>query len=486
MRPTLRFLDDQLIIRIISEAKQILSTLGVTIHNKKILTLLADSGADVDFEKEKVLINDSLIDKAVALTPNSFFVYDINGEIACDYSGDNINFTPGSSSIYTLDYDTIHPRRATSADYVDYCKVVSGLKYIGAQATAMVPSDVHESISDSYRLYLSLMACEKPVVTGAFTIKSFEIMKDFQLAIRGTGENLRAKPLTVFSCCPTSPLSWSDVTSQNLIDCGRYGIPVELIAMPMAGFIAPVTLVGTLIQHTAENLSGLVIAQIANPGAPILFGGSPGIFDIRYETTPMGAVETMMIDCAYSEIGKFLRLPTQAYIALSDSKLLDAQAGIETSMGATLAALSGINGISGPGMHDYENSFSLEKLVVDNEICGIVYRMIKGIEPKEDFPSIGHFQELLKEKHLLISKHTRKYLKEEHHFPGGVIERASQDRWQAEGSKTINEKAHEEVIRLIAEYCPSSLPDEIKNELTRLMAAESAKFTDKPLPDLNL
>ena len=113
-----------------------------------------------------------------------------------------------------------------------------------------------------------------------------------------------------------------------------------------------------MIQHTAETLSGVVISQLANPGTPVLYGGSPAIFDMRFETTPMGAVETMMIDCAYNEIGTALGMPTQGYIALSDAKRLDAQAGLESSMGATLAALSGINNVSGPGMLDFESCHS--------------------------------------------------------------------------------------------------------------------------------
>ncbi len=109
----------------------------------------------------------------------------------------------------------------------------------------------------------------------------------------------------------------------------------------------------------------------------------------------MGAIETMMLNCANSEIGKHLGLPTQGYIALSDAKQLDSQAGLETAMGALLAALSGINSISGPGMLDFESCQSLEKLVVDNEICGMTYRLLQGIEPREDFPALPIFQELL-------------------------------------------------------------------------------------------
>jgi trimethylamine--corrinoid protein Co-methyltransferase len=411
-------------------------------------------------------------------------LHDVNGRVACDYSDNHVNFIPGSAALYFVEPGQKFSRPATSNDYQKYCRVVSRMENINGQSTAMVPSDIAEHVADSYRLYLSLMLCEKPVVTGAFRIESFEIMKNLQIAVRGSKEELKAKPLTVFSCCPTSPLKWSDVTSQNLIDCAEYFIPVELISMPMAGFISPVTLVGTLVQHTIESMSGLVIHQLASPGAPILWGGSPAIFDIRYETTPMGAVETMMIDCAYCEIGKYLKLPTQAYIAFSDAKHPDIQAGLESSMGATLAALAGINSISGPGMLDFENCFSLEKLVVDNEIAGMAYRMINGIEPKEDFPARPHFEELLAEKHLLISDHTRKYLKEEHYFPGPAIERANRERWKEEGALAVEVKAHNQVQKFIESYRPSSLPDDKKAELTKLMSAEAARFGMDKLPEL--
>ena len=112
--------------------------------------------------------------------------------------------------------------------------------------------------------------------------------------------------------------------------------------MPLSGFMAPVTLVGSArAARGGDALRRRDQPARVRPGPPILWGGSPAIFDVRFETTPMGAVETMMLDCANSEIGKRLGLPTQGYIALSDAKQLDAQAGLETGIGATLAALVG-------------------------------------------------------------------------------------------------------------------------------------------------
>ncbi|KPJ74374.1 hypothetical protein AMJ52_00850 [candidate division TA06 bacterium DG_78] len=485
MRPVVRFLSDTLIKQIITEARDILCKLGVEIHNKNILSLLHDYGAHVDRGGERVLLTDTIIDKALETVPRSFKLYDVHSNETHDFSNYNVYFTPGSAALNILDYATKKIRKPQTADYIKYAKITSQLNNIASQSTAFIPADVHEKISDSYRLYLSLIYCAKPVVTGAFTIEAFTIMRDLQLAIRGTEEELATKPLTIFSCCPTSPLKWSDVTSQNLIDCARYAIPVEFISMPLSGFMAPVTLVGTLVQHTAETLSGIVISQLTHPGTPVLYGGSPAVFDVRYETTPMGDAATQMIDCAYNEIGKHLGVPTQAYISLSDSKQLDAQAGLESSMGATLAALSGINNISGPGMLDFESCQSLEKLVLDNEICGMVLRLVKGIEPKEDFPALPRFEELVREKHLLISTHTQKYLREELYLPGPVIDRANRTRWHEEGGLTLLERAHREVEKLLQNYVPSRLSESVKKELTKLMTKEARKYGMEHLSSVN-
>jgi len=486
MRPTLRLLEDRLIERIVAEAREVLSKLGVEIHNPSVRALLSAHGAAVDEPKQQVRLTDTLIEKALATVPRSFKLYDVLGNETHDFADDRVYFTPGSTAINILDARTGAMRRPTTLDYIRFVQVTSGLRHIASQSTALIAADVPERISDSYRLYLSLLYGEKPVVTGAFTIDSFEVMKNLQLAVRGSPEALREKPLTIFSCCPTAPLKWSDVTSQNLVDCARWSIPVELISMPLSGFVAPVTLVGSLVQQAAENLSGVVISQMVNPGHPILYGGSPAIFDVRSETTPMGAVETMMLDCANSEIGRYLGMPTQGYIALSDAKQLDAQAGLESGIGAALAALSGINSISGPGMMDFESCQSLEKLVVDNEICGMIFRLIEGIEPRDDFPAIPLFEELLAEKHLLIADHTRRHLRHEISFPGPVIDRANRVRWEKDGGKSLAERAAREVSRLIEKYTPSRLPEQTRSELTELMTREASRHGMQALPATGL
>jgi len=473
MRPSLRFLDDGLTDRILDEERSLLATLGVDVLNDTATLLLLEAGARRE-AGGRVLIPASLVDAALQRAPREVRLFDSLGRQTHVLGGDNVYFTPGSAAIHVLDGETGAIRRPSTGDYVRYAKLVAGLQHVAAQSTALIPADVPETVCDSWRLYLSLLLCEKPVVTGAFSAAGFVVMRDLQLAVRGSAASLREKPLCLFSCCPTAPLQWSADTSQNLIDCARAGVPVELVSMPLTGFIAPATLVGSVVQHAAETLSGVVLSQLAAPGAPLLWGGSPAIFDVRHETTPMGAIETMMLDCANAEVGRRLGLPTQGYIALSDAKALDAQAGLETGMGAVLAGLSGINSVSGPGMLDFESCQSLEKLVLDDEICGMVARLRRGIAPRDDFPSLALFRELLRDGQLLIAGHTRRHAGEQIRLASPVIERAPLGRWREEGASTLGARARLEVERVSAAWTPPALPDETKRALRERMLAAAA------------
>jgi trimethylamine--corrinoid protein Co-methyltransferase len=253
--------------------------------------------------------------------------------------------------------------------------------------------------------------------------------------------------------------------------------------MPLAGFTSPVTVVGTLAQHAAETMSGVILTQLVSPGARVLYGGSPAPFDIRYETTPMGAAETWLLDAGLNEVGKRLGLPTQAYIGLSDAKGLDAQAGLETGMGAVIAVLSGINSCSGPGMLDFENCQSVEKLVVDHEIAGLALRVGRGVTPRDDFPVRPRIEELLKEGHLLISDHSMGNLADEHHFPGAVIERANQSRWREDGGRSLKEKARLEADGLEIAWQPPGLSTAAGNDLVERMIAAASQHGMDELPE---
>jgi trimethylamine--corrinoid protein Co-methyltransferase len=133
-------------------------------------------------------------------------------------------------------------------------------------------------------------------------------------------------------------------------------------------------------------------------------------------------------------------------------------------------------------MLDFESCQSLEKLVLDNEICGMTLRLARGIEPREDFPALPLFEELLRDGHLLISPHTRRHLKAEHYFPGPAIDRANLSRWREDGSLTLGARAQREVQRLVSAWHPTRLAGERKKELCALMEKEARRWGMDKLP----
>lgn len=481
-RPSLKMLSEELVERIVSQAIGILERVGVSVENEEVLGLLAGSGATIDDGKGRAYLPEELVRKSLEMAPSSIKIYDRQGDLKLDLTGDRVHFVPGSAALYVLDSETRRPRKAVAEDYVNYAVLVDYLPNLSAQSTAVVPSDVPEAIKDGYRLYLSLLYGEKPIVTGTFAKEGFLPMFEMLVAVRGGQEELAQKPLAIFDICPSPPLKWGEWGCQSLMDCATNQIPCELVPMPLAGATAPVTLSGTLVQHTAEGLSGVVISQAVKPGAPVIYGGSPAIFDMREGTTPMGAIETLMIDSAYIQIGKHLNLPTHSYMGLSDSKTLDSQSGLESGIGTVLAALVGVNLISGAGMLGLENCQSLEKLVIDNEICGMALRLVQGVVQRDENMAEGIVKECIEKGELLSHPHTLRWFREELLLPGSVVDRKEIREWEREGGKSSEDRARTEVERILAAHTPAPLVEDVKKELTGMMEREAKRHGMDKLP----
>ena len=483
-RPKIQMLSENMVTKIIDEALEVLQKNGVFVENDEALRILDGAGAKVDKKSRKVFVNSDLVDMAMSSAPRCISLYDSDGRLSMHLCEDNIHFDPGSAAINILDGDTGEIRKAESMDFVKMSMLMENLEFFAAQSTAFICYDVPEEVADRYRLYLALKYCRKPVITGTFRTDGFEVMKDMLVAVRGSEAALREKPLAIFDACPSPPLKWSNLTTQTLIDCARYGIPSEMVSMPLSGATAPVTLVGSLVQHTAECMMGVVISQIVKEGAPIIWGGSPSIFDMKKGTTPMGAIETMMIDSAYAQIGKSLNMPTHAYMGLSDSKCIDAQSGLEAGIGSLMAALSGINVISGAGMMDFESLQSLEKLVIDHEIAGMALRLVRGIEPKFDVHTSELFTEFETAGSFLSMAHTLKHFKKEFHFSSQVIDRSSSGEWLEKGSKTTFDHAHEIVRKLLSKGRKYTPKEDVEKKLDEIMAVNAREFGMEKLPEI--
>ncbi len=479
-QPVLRLLSDEQIKLIHEKALNVLETSGIKFESDEALKILNDHGAAVDFDKKIAKFSPQMVDDAVKKTPSTLQLYNREGEASADLSGNNVHFDPGSSLIKFVESDGKTVRKSESKDLVQICRVNDALENIHLQSTSVVCYDVPKPIGDSYRLYICLKNSPKPVITGAFSVPGVTHMRDMLAAIAGGEDKLREKPLAVFDICPSPPLKWTHISSQNIIDCARYGLPMETVSMPMPGAATPVTLAGSVVVHTAETLSGVVLAQCVNPGAAVVYGGAPVHFDMHYGTTPLSAVEATMVAAAYSQMGKYFGMPTHTYAALSDSKVIDMQAGFETGISGVIAQLAGINMISGVGALDFVSSFSLEKLVIDHEICGTALRLHRGIDCSPESLAVDLINELGPGGVYLETEHTFNHFKTEPFIPSTVIDRRDRGSWDAEGQKDIFQRARERVKEIKETHTPASLDsdreaklDQVTRDIMKELGVES-------------
>lgn len=459
----MQVLDEDHKNKIYNEAKDILENLGIFLENKDAKELFKNEG--ISNEGSRYFIPSDLVEKCLKTVPNEIKLFDREGQEHITLANDNVHYDPGSAAILYLDETTGEIRNAVKEDFVRFSKVVEHLKYIEAQSTALIYQDVPKEAQDWHRLSIALANCYKPVVTGLFRKESFPIMKELLLSCRLSEDDLARKPLAIFDACPSPPLKWSDLTTQSLIDAALSMIPSEFVSMPLAGASAPMSLIGAITQHCAECLAGVVIGQLTKKGAPLIWGGSPAILDMRQGTTPMGAIETMMINLGDVEMGKFLKMPTHAYMGLSDSKVPDAQAGFEVGMGALLAGLAGVNMVSGVGMLDFESTQSIENLIIDNEIVGMVKRLLRGVEDYGKPFASDILKDYNDKEELLSHPSTLKLFRKELFMAGPVIDRMSRDMWKSSGAKSARKRAKEQASRLIEKGALKPIDDTLAKEL---------------------
>jgi trimethylamine--corrinoid protein Co-methyltransferase len=473
--PRLTLLTEPVIKEIVDEAMELLEKTGVTVEEPDTLDLLGEMGAGIDRGRHTAKLKRHMVERALASAPGTLELHSMSGGKRFAFGDGQIHFNPGSAALFILDMEKSVMRKPLLEDVARFAKLAHTLENIEATSTGVIPSEVPEEVSDSLRLFISCLFSDKPVVTGTFSKAGFDIMRDLLLARTGE-DSLRAKPVAIFDVCPTSPLKWSDIGCHDLRLCAQNAIPAELISMPLAGALAPMSLVASVVQHTVETLSGIVIHQAWTPGSPIIWGGSPAVFDMRHSTSPMGAVETLLIDLGDTEVGKHLGMPTQAYLGMSDSKVLDAQAGMESAMTMLAASAGSVDFVSGPGMLNFESCQSLEKLVLDNEICGMVRRFKQGLASEGDTLGTRAILEGLAEGNFLTAEETLKLYRKECCYPGKVIDRKALMDEKPLDPAGLNGRATAEVKARLAACEQPEIPEDRLSDMYAVMGAALDRF----------
>ncbi len=469
--PRLDVLSKQQISEIHKAALKILENTGELEKAPEARELLRKAGAAVDEESMICRISPAIVEEALRRAPSSFTIHARNPQHDVEVSTERLHIEPMIGRLNCFDYETGETHRTTLEDVGRLIRLADALGcYHLLHSGAIMPQidGVPIRATHAYGYLESVRNSSKPIkATSRERIMAQDCLR-MVAVIAGGEQELRRKAYTFTTDNPVAPLHHDRQQMEGALEYARYGIPIDVTSEPQAGATSPVTLAGLLAQQTADVVSGITIIQLANPGNPVWYGTCGSIMDMRVGRIAIGAVEMGLINVASAQIAHSYGIPCRGTASATDSKLLDFQAGYEKTLVLTMAALGGVNKIFYPGTMEGALTVSKESLVLDAEIIEGVYRVLEGVDVNELTLAVDVVDAVGPGGHFLKQKHTMQFLQSEHFLPL-LASRQTRERWQQTGSRTMADKAHERVDRLLADHEVEPLSDKEQSELERIV-----------------
>jgi trimethylamine--corrinoid protein Co-methyltransferase len=467
----------QLDFRLLTEAKmdqiidggyQLMEQIGMDIHFAEARDLLGAAGCTVNGIRVK--IPRELTKKALALTPSGIQIYDRNGKEAMLLEGHNSYFGGGPTCPYFFDAETGERRLAKKSDAAASAKVTDALPNIDYAMSLCMIGDKTKVLADLHEIDAMLRNTTKPIAGWAFNKQNMEDIFHICEAVAGGKEQLRQKPFLIVYSEPTTPLVHSQEALEKLLIAAEYGVPCIYTPGMIFGGTAPATIAGALAVGLADTFTGLVLSQLAFPGAPFLGGTSGTPMDMKTMQTPYGAPETSLILGASNEIMRYLGIPSFDMTGSTESKKIDAQAGIEVSMEAMISLLTGGNLIHDCGFMDIGMTGSVDHLVLCDEIISMAKRYCKSFEVSDETICVDTIAEVGPGGNFLKAEHTFRHFRTEFWQPT-IMERRAYDSWKADGGKDTAQRVHEKLTDILENHKVEPLSDEVTAKIDTIIAA---------------
>jgi trimethylamine--corrinoid protein Co-methyltransferase len=464
-------LTDDDIRRIHDASVWILERVGVRAHDERIMTLLADAGADTDRNSHIARIPESLLMDSIARAGKSYILHGRDASKTARFGyGDLVTLqSPGQPA--WIDLKQKIRRAATSEDARLAIRLGDALSNVDIVGTMCQPVDVPTAIRDIWQTAEMVKGSTKPTRCWMANGQTAHYILEIYKTVAGGEQALRERPMAEPFIEPISPLrEMADTSVGILLECTRLGQPFAYGAMVQTGITGPVTLAGALAQENAENLAAIVVTQLIRPGTPVLYGGIAHTVDMRTASIVFGSAEQGLISLAMIQVAKSYGFPVYVNTCLSDSNADDEQTGIEKGINLMLVSLAGADLLAHIGIIGTDQGGSLAQLVIDNELVGYIKRINRGIRIDEETLALDVISESAHESSYLGHPHTLTHMRDELWMPT-IFERRPWEAWKQRGGKTITDRAIERAEHILATHRPEPIDAALAREIDSIVAA---------------
>jgi trimethylamine--corrinoid protein Co-methyltransferase len=466
-------LTDDDIQKIHATTLKVLAEVGVEVNFKEARELFMGAGAEVDETSRIVKVHKDLVEELIEAAPSLVRLCgrDENGELDCEIGGDTVYMGTGGTALNVQDPGADDSRPSELSDIMNMARLVEALDNIHFYMLNVYPNELTVEEVDVNRFGAALTWTRKHVMGGVYTLEGVRNVIKMAEVVAGSAQELRERPFISMVTCPISPFKLDKRYAELTMEAARNDIPVVVPAEPLCGATAPITLAGNLVVQNVDSLAGVMLTQLTHRGAPTLYGCISSITDLRDMKYLSGAVEMGLMNAASAQMAQFYGLPLYSTAGMSDSKVNDAQAGYESAITGLMVALAGGNLIhDAAGFLEFCMTASYDKLVIDNEIIGMVMRAVEGIEVNEETLAFDVLREAGPGGHFVSNRHTRRHMRSEQYIPQ-LSDRENRDRWTMSAKDTrarAADKAREVLDGAAEPVVSRGTREQLKNEIPGL------------------
>ncbi len=442
---------------------------GVEFHSQEARDILKKGGARV--EGKKVYFPPKMVMDQVGQAPAEFTLHARNPKNNVVIGGKNTVHAPGYGSPYVMDYVQNERRNATYDDYLAFTKLAGNSDNLDVVGGVLVePNDIDDHLRHAKMLHAAVKYTDKCLMGSAMGGKKAQ--ESFEMAgiIFGGVDNIRKNPTLISLINTNSPLQFDPRMLDALMVYARNNQPVIIAALAMTGTTSAVTLAGSLVQQSAEILSGVVLAQLINPGTPVVFGSASSIVDLRTGNLAIGSPESVKMFSVIAQLARFYGLPSRGGGCLTDALIPDSQSGFESMMVLLASIMSGMNFmLHSAGLLENYMTMSYEKFVIDDEMLGMAKSFSQGFPINEDTLAVDTILKVGGGGNFIADEHTFKHMKEMR-IP--IISARENYAGIKELTDTA-QRAHEYCKAALQDYQAPTLDEKIEAELNKYIAGIS-------------
>ena len=476
MTPALTVLSKDQKQILINTAFEILERSGNRVGSREALDLFRNAGCRIeplDDEGEKVFFPQRLIEECLRLAPKRLVLYNRGGEPTLYCEGRNSYFSPTSACPKMYDPYTGERRPWTKADIGNAALICDHLSNHDAMFALGSLADDYGFDCFVHEVHAMMINTTKPIIYLSNDVPDTKAICEMAAVIAGGWDRLRERPFLLQYDEVLSPLKHKNHAFDKFMYLAEQGLPIRYGAFTMSGASSPVTLPGAAAQSLAEALVGLMACQLKRPGVPYVMAILPGIMDLKYGILSSGAPEYHLFHAVYTELVHELGLPVMATAGITDSKVVDAQAGAEALWSYLCAALVGCHLNIGSGSLESHLIGSFEHMVLCDELIASVRRFMEGAPVDGRTLAMDCIQEVgdgLPDRIFVDRQHTTdNYLKEQ--WQPGLFNRNNFQVWTEKGAKYTHQVCNEKVKWILENYKPEPLPDDVLANLEEIAQA---------------